>query len=87
MKNIVLIGMPGCGKSIIGKRLAAILGKEWIDIDTEIEALAGKTIPEIFRQDGEEAFRRLETECVAQAGKEKRLRDFHRRRCSHPTGK
>ena len=69
MKNIVLIGMPGCGKSIIGKRLAAFLGREWIDIDTEIEALAGKTIPEIFRQDGEEAFRQLETECVAQAGK------------------
>lgn len=69
MKNIVLIGMPGCGKSIIGKRLAAILGREWIDIDTEIESLAGKTIPEIFRKDGEESFRRLETARVAQAGK------------------
>ncbi|MCI8610800.1 MAG: shikimate kinase [Clostridiales bacterium] len=69
MKNIVLIGMPGCGKSIIGKRLAAILGREWIDIDTEIVKAAGKTIPEIFQQDGEDAFRTLETQCVAQAGK------------------
>ena len=69
MKNIVLIGMPGCGKSIIGKRLAAILGREWIDIDAEIVKAAGKPIPAIFQQDGEDAFRRLETQCVAQAGK------------------
>lgn len=69
MKNIVLIGMPGCGKSMIGKRLATILGREWIDIDSEIVKLAGKTIPEIFEEDGEEAFRRLETQCAAQAGK------------------
>lgn len=69
MKNIVLIGMPGCGKSMIGKRLAAILDREWIDIDAEIVKAAGKPIPEIFQQDGEAAFRRLETQCVAQAGK------------------
>ncbi len=68
MKNIVLIGMPGCGKSIIGKRLAALLGREWIDIDEEIVKAAGKTIPEIFSEDGEDAFRRLETKCVASAG-------------------
>ncbi len=69
MKNIVLIGMPGCGKSMIGKRLAAILGREWIDIDAEIVKAAGKSIPEIFREDGEDAFRQLETQCVAQTGK------------------
>lgn len=69
MKNIVLIGMPGCGKSMIGKRLAATLDREWIDIDAEIVKAAGKPIPEIFQQDGEAAFRRLETQCVAQAGK------------------
>lgn len=68
MKNIVLIGMPGCGKSIIGKRLAVLLGREWIDIDEEIVRAAGKSIPEIFSEDGEEAFRRLETKCVAAAG-------------------
>ena len=66
--NIVLIGMPGCGKSIIGKRLAMLLGREWIDIDQEIVRAAGKTIPEIFSEDGEDAFRRLETKCVAAAG-------------------
>ena len=54
---------------MIGKRLAAILDREWIDIDAEIVKAAGKPIPEIFQQDGEAAFRRLETQCVAQAGK------------------
>lgn len=69
MKNIVLIGMPGCGKSIIGRRLAMLLGREWIDIDQEIVRVAGKTIPEIFSEDGEDAFRQLETKCVAAACK------------------
>lgn len=69
MKNIVLIGMPGCGKSIIGKRLAMLLGREWIDIDQEIVRAAGKTIPEIFRESGEDGFRRLETQCLTQACK------------------
>ncbi|MBE6587977.1 MAG: AAA family ATPase [Ruminococcaceae bacterium] len=61
MKNVVLIGMPGCGKTTMGKRLAAITGREFIDIDAEIVKVAGKTIPEIFAEDGEEAFRLLET--------------------------
>ena len=66
MKNIILIGMPGCGKTVIGKRLAAILGRKWIDLDRKIEAEAGKAIPEIFAEEGEEGFRRRETACVAQ---------------------
>lgn len=68
-KNIVLIGMPGCGKTTVGRRLAKILGREFIDLDAAIVEKAGKTIPEIFADEGEEEFRRIETECAAEAGK------------------
>ncbi|MBR6676794.1 MAG: shikimate kinase [Clostridia bacterium] len=61
MKNVTLIGMPGCGKSTIGKRLAALTGRRFVDIDAEIVKHAGKTIPEIFASEGEDEFRRLET--------------------------
>ena len=66
MKNVVLIGMPGCGKTTTGKRLAALTGREFIDIDDEIVKAAGKTIPEIFAEDGEDAFRRLETKVTGE---------------------
>ena len=69
MENIALVGMAGCGKSTIGRHLAKETGKEFVDADAEIERLAGKTIPEIFAQDGEEEFRRLETEVLSQLGK------------------
>ena len=68
-KNVVLIGMPGCGKTVIGRRLAAALKRPFIDLDGEIEKAAGKTIPQIFAEDGEEEFRRIETECCIEAGK------------------
>ena len=61
MENILLIGMPGCGKSTVGKALAEKLGKTFVDADSEIIALAGKSIPEIFAREGEEGFRRYET--------------------------
>ena len=67
--NIVLIGMPGCGKSTIGEALARLTGREAIDIDRRIEQRAGKSIPEIFAQDGETAFRELERQETAEAGK------------------
>ena len=70
VQNIVLIGMPGCGKSTIGKRLAAQQGKKLIDTDTLVEQKAGKSIPEIFAQDGEAAFRALEAEVIEAVGKE-----------------
>ena len=68
-ENIVLIGMPGCGKSTVGQALSALTGREAIDLDAVIEASAGRSIPEIFALDGEDAFRALEREAVAEAGK------------------
>lgn len=54
---IVLVGMPGCGKSAAGKRLAPRLGLPFMDADTEIEKAAGKSIKDIFTEDGEPFFR------------------------------
>ena len=51
MKNIVLIGMPGTGKSVVGQALASRLGYEFVDVDDLIVERAGKTLPEILRQD------------------------------------
>ena len=60
-ENIVLSGMPGAGKSTVGKRLANDLNREFFDLDEEIIRAAGRSIPEIFATDGEAAFRDLET--------------------------
>lgn len=68
VRNIVLIGMPGCGKSAVGRALARRLGKEFVDLDRMIAARARKSIPEIFAQEGEDAFRTLESEIVREAG-------------------
>ena len=57
---IVLVGAPGSGKSTVGPRLAARLGREFVDVDRVIEERAGKPIAEIFVDDGEPAFRALE---------------------------
>ena len=70
MENIVLIGMPGCGKSSIGKLLSEKTGGRFVDADAEVLRAAGKSIPEIFSQDGEEAFRNLETEVLSELGKQ-----------------
>ena len=69
MENLILIGMPGCGKSHIGKILADVLSKEFVDADALVEELAGKPIPLIFAESGEVGFRRLETAVLEQAGK------------------
>ncbi len=63
-ENIILIGMPGCGKTTLGKALAALLGRPFFDADAEIEKQAGRSIPDIFKNEGEAAFRRLETEAL-----------------------
>ena len=73
MQNIVLIGMPGCGKSTVAALLAEKLGRKMVDADQEIVKLAGKTIPEIFQEDGEEAFRILETQVLEKLGKASQL--------------
>jgi shikimate kinase len=58
--SIALIGFMGTGKTVVGKILAEMLGKEFIELDALIEKKAGKSIPDIFREQGEIAFRDLE---------------------------
>ena len=68
--NIALIGMPGSGKTTVGKLLAQALGKPFVDADEALEQQAGRTIPQIFAEDGEDYFRRLESETIAQISRE-----------------
>ena len=63
-QNVVLIGMPGCGKSTIGKRLASQLSKRFIDTDEEILKQIGISIPEFFERYGESKFREIETKII-----------------------
>lgn len=65
-RNIVLTGMPGCGKNSIGEALAARLGMGYADIDEIIEREAGRSISEIFAQEGELAFREMESRITEQ---------------------
>lgn len=68
-QNLVLIGMPACGKSTIGKRLAAELNMQFVDTDELIVKTAGKSIPEIFSECGESGFREIESQAVLEAAK------------------
>ena len=68
--NIVLIGMPGCGKTTVGRMLAKRTGRRMVDTDEMIEAKAGLTCGEVIRSRGEAAFRQMETEAVREAGKQ-----------------
>lgn len=70
MENIILIGMPGSGKSTVGAILASKTGKCLVDADTAIVEKAGKPIPEIFASEGEEGFRAIETEVLQELGKQ-----------------
>jgi len=63
----VIVGAPGAGKSTVGARVATALGVSFRDTDSDIEATAGKPIPDIFVEDGEAAFRTLERAAVATA--------------------
>ena len=69
MRNIVLIGMPGSGKSTLARLLSGALGRDCLESDAEVERAAGKSIPAIFAEDGEDAFRALETHSLAELGK------------------
>lgn len=73
MGNIVLIGMPGTGKSIIGKLLAELTGKTLQDTDAKIKEEAEMTIPEIFEKEGEAGFRDRESAICKKLGKERNL--------------
>lgn len=69
MHNVILIGMPGCGKTSVGTLLAQRLGRPFFDADAEIERHLGCTIPAFFAREGENAFRAVETQVLAELGK------------------
>ena len=73
MENIVLIGMPGCGKSTIGRLLAQHTGKKFVDADEALEARLGRKITDIIPQDGETVFRRMESDTLSELGKQSGL--------------
>jgi shikimate kinase len=67
VKNLVLVGFMGTGKTTVGKAAAERLGMEFVDTDCIVEAAAGRTIERVFAESGEAAFRELEAMAVAQA--------------------
>ena len=71
MKNIVLTGFMGTGKTAVGKEIARLLDMKLIDVDTEIEKSEKMTINEIFKQFGEPRFREIETEMITKLSKDK----------------
>ena len=71
--NIALIGFMGVGKTAVGEALAKKLNRKFVELDLLIEWKAGRSIPEIFQQDGEVAFRELEIEVTKEIAKEKYL--------------
>lgn len=72
-ENIVLIGMPGCGKSTVGKILSKMLSKTFVDTDEEIQKITGSTPAEIITMQGETEFRKIETEILSKIMKESSL--------------
>lgn len=69
-RHVFIIGMPGCGKSSLGRRVANNLGIRYVDTDQRIEQAVGCTIPEIFERYGEQAFRNAETNMLIQLTRE-----------------
>lgn len=65
---VYLVGMPGAGKTVVGRELAGRLGVPFMDLDAEIEHDAGKPVAEIFADEGEAAFRALEAAALVAAG-------------------
>jgi len=76
--DVVLVGLPGSGKSVIGKRLAHRHGASFIDLDERIESATGRSIPEIFAEEGEAAFRAMEGTAIAGLGPADRAADVRR---------
>ena len=73
MENIILIGMPGCGKTAVGQQLAQKLCKKFVDADESLEARVCRKITDIIPNDGEAAFREMESETLAELGKQSGL--------------
>ncbi len=71
--NIALIGFMGVGKTVVGQALAKKLNRRFVELDSLIEQKAGKSILEIFRQDGEIAFRELEIEAAGEVSQEENI--------------
>lgn len=72
-ENVVLIGMPGAGKSSCGRALARLLGRPFVDIDDALELECGRGAAQIIREDGEDAFRAIETRVTGTYGARSRL--------------
>ena len=73
MENIILVGMPGCGKTAVGQQLAQKLGKKFVDADDALENRVGREITDIIPSDGEAAFREMESDTLAELGKQSGL--------------
>lgn len=73
MENILLVGMPGCGKTTVGQQLAQELGKKFVDADQALEETTGQRITDILPSQGEAAFRALETQTLSDLGKQSGL--------------
>ncbi|MBR2474001.1 MAG: shikimate kinase [Clostridia bacterium] len=69
VRNVTLVGMPGCGKSSVGKELARLLGREFVDCDAYLAERLGRTPAQIITEDGEAAFRMAETEALRELTK------------------
>jgi len=65
--HLILVGMMGSGKSVVGRRVAQRLGRRFVDSDAQVEARTGRTVREIWEAEGEAAFRKLEAEALAEA--------------------
>ncbi|MFH0981443.1 MAG: shikimate kinase, partial [Planctomycetota bacterium] len=66
MRNVVLIGYRGSGKTTVGRLLATRMGYAFVDTDARVVERAGKTIADLFAEDGEPAFRELEADVIAE---------------------
>ena len=73
ISNLALVGFMGCGKSTVGRQVAGELHFEFVDVDTLIEAREGVSIAEIFSNEGERAFRKMECEVIAELADRKNL--------------
>ena len=66
-RHVVIVGLPGVGKTTVGRAVALILGRPFVDLDTEIERAFGKSVADIFAERGESEFRQMEVESSRQA--------------------